>query len=222
MESKGAAGWRRRVVRATTFAVVAAMGALLGAAPAGADPARAPQPLFPTGTAKVEKVIEEVSYFYRIMNYQPFVAVAPVSKDAARYDSPEAATIAAVSAMSAGDFAWWRSTWTASAQRTMDERDRQLQRTVADWQAVWKRALDGKRVEITRRIETGPYVLVVYRLVPAASTTAEAQASPELATVLVREGEKWLATQDLAGDPVLSYWDQPGFRVPKIGRNVEP
>lgn len=183
-------------------------------------------PEFPTGPARVEKVVEEMAYFYRLSAYQPAVAVQPVARASASYDTPEDAAIAAISAMLTGDYAWFLETWTPAARRAFEQRNAELGRGPEFWTSAWQKGFAGKRVELTHRIETGPYVLIAYTIVdPAAPPAAVEEGTgvrrPFLTTVLEERDGRWLATQDLAADPVLMFWDRPGYRVEKMGRNIE-
>lgn len=207
--------------RATSATFSWLLALTLMAAGAGAQRAtELPQPIFSTSAPRIENVVEELMYFYRHMRYEPAVVVAPVAKAGASYDSPEAAVIARISAMIAGDVAWWRDTWTADARQMMEARDRQLGRGADHWPARWHEVLEGARVELTDRIETGQYVLIAYRVVPPGGQTADA---PPLVSIAVLEqvGGRWLGTQALAEDPVLHYWNRPGFRVKKMVREID-
>lgn len=195
-------------------------------APVAALSAPTPKTDFPTGPTRVEKVIEEIAYYYRLRPYEPAVEVRPTTREGARYDTPEAAAIAGISAMLSGNYAWFLDTWTPEARQAFEKRNAELGRGPEFWTEAWARAFAGKRVELTHRIETGRYVLVAYTLVdpntpPAPPDEETGVRRPFLTTVLIEQDGRWLATQDLGADPVLMFWDHPGYRVQKTGRGLE-
>lgn len=195
------------VALATPIAVAPARGAGL------------PAPAYPVSVPTLENVVEERMFFYRSMDYQPPVAISPVVRAAAGSDTPEAATVALASAMLAGDLEWFRGQWTDASRQLMAARDRQQGRDDTFWPALWRERLVGKRLFLTHRIESGPYVLIVFRVSP--SDDLEAEGSFDLINAFEAVGGAWLATQALAEDPVLHYWDRPGFRVQKMVRNID-
>ncbi|MFN7963845.1 MAG: hypothetical protein U0002_21455 [Thermoanaerobaculia bacterium] len=183
-----------------------------------------PKSPFPTGAPQVQKVVEENAYFYRTLPYQPAVEVRAITHDKASYATPEEATIAAISAMLSADYGWFLETWTADSRRQLEARNQALGRSPEFWQEGWKKAFGGMRVELVTRIETGPYVLIAYSLTPQneAAGAPGAKKKPFLTSVLKNDGGRWLATQEMAADPVLMFWDQPGYHVQKMARNVDP
>lgn len=205
---------------APVLALVLALGAPLARsqeeAPAAVKP---PAPIFATTAPQVEQVIEENTYYYKVRAYTPPVEVKPVNAASASYANPETAAIANISAMVAGDFEWWRSTWTPAAQRMMSQRDRDLDRAPSEWLEIWARVFPGRTIELTHRIDTGSFVLIAYRVLPSADEpegeTIELTGAYEL------DDGRWLSTQALASDPVLAYWQQPGFRIKKMVRGIE-
>lgn len=182
---------------------------------------------YPTGPGRVEKVVEEMAYFYNLKAYQPAVPVRPVVREQAAYDTPEDAAIATISAMVAGDYDWFLATWTPDARRAFEQRNTDLRRGADFWTAAWQTAFGGdKSVELTHRVETGAYVLIAYTIVdPAVPQIAADEDTgvrrPFLTAVLVEQEGRWLSTQDLAADPVLMFWDRPGHHVEKMGRNIQ-
>ena len=124
---------------------------------------------------------------------------------------PEQATIALISAMASQDFDWFRSVWDPAGIKAMEERDKEVNHDPSFWKQTWARVLENKRVELTTRIETGDYVLIAYRLV-AVDASQPATDAMEFTTPLRRNNGRWFATQELAEDPVLTYWKTPDVR----------
>jgi hypothetical protein len=129
--------------------------------------------------------------------------------------------------MAAKDFDWFRATWTKDAQKLMEESDKAQHQTPEFWMALWEKTFKDRSVELTQRVETGDYVIVAFRIIPNPSGSApEAQGTPtrqgiELHLVLRNEDSTWLATQELADDPVLNYWKTPDKVVKRLVRGVE-
>ena len=78
---------------------------------------KVPKPDFPT-TKPIHKEMVE-TYRFSLMKYEPPVAVKLQSQVHVVYATPEEAVIAHLSAMYAGDFAWYLKGWTRSAQQYM-------------------------------------------------------------------------------------------------------
>ncbi len=200
--------------------VLIALAGVTGAARPAAAQQPPPSP-FQVGPSKIDEVIEERTYYYRHMDYDPAVVVRPVARGDAAYDTPEGAAIAQISSMLAADVAWWRDTWTRDSREQMIARDREQGRAPTYWSDLWRERLAGKQAVLERRIETGPYVLIVYRIQPATGPSDDPAQSFHLTAVLVEEDGRWSATQALTEDPVLHYWHQPGYRVKKMVRGFE-
>lgn len=181
-----------------------------------------PEPLFPTTPAQRDRVVVEDVYYFTRRDYVPPVPVEFVTRAEASHANPEKATIAYISAMAAQDFAWARSTWTEAAQRLLAEHDTRMQQTPEFWTNLWAKTFKDKRVELHSRIETGGYVFIGYKIVPATPPAAPASDSAagviELVAVLTQDHGQWRATQELAYDPVLHYWKAPETKVQRIMR----
>ena len=139
------------------------------------------------------------------------------SAHAAKGDTPEATTIAILSAMSRGDVPWFRSLWDAESARILAADDKTHSRDDAFWAATWARTLLDRRIVLTNRIDSGDYVLIAYDLIPV-----QANHKPEdvihLETPLKLQNGRWLATQELSSDPVLLYWKTPDVRTRRVVR----
>ena len=99
----------------------------------------------------------------------------------------------------------------------MDRQDKEQGHDTAFWTGAWARAFRGARVELTTRIETGEFVLIAYRLVPLANAATE---PIDLVTVLKPLDGRWVATQELADDPVLLYWKTPNVHPKRTAREA--
>jgi hypothetical protein len=183
-----------------------------------------PAPIFPTTAPTLSKVVVENEYQFNARQYSPPVEVQAVRRDGARYDTPESAAIAGISAMAAGDFDWFRSTWDEASRAQMEARDRQMKQDPAFWVKAWKGAFADRRIELTARIDTGEYVLIAYRLVPRnpASAAPNGNAPVELVVALKSDAGNWMATQELAADPVLAHWKTPDVKSRRLIRAAVP
>ena len=177
----------------------------------------APEPVFRTDAPIQQKVVAEYQYFFTVNRYTSPVPVTITSREKASYSSPERATVALISAMATQDYEWFRSVWDATSTKVLEERDRQANQDAAFWKSAWARGFAAARVELTTRIETGDYVLIAYRLVPLNAPGPQAD-NLELITALKADKGRWFATQELAGDPVLSHWKTPDVRVKRTIR----
>ena len=180
-----------------------------------------PPPAFQTSPAKTEKIVEEHLYFYRVLVYEPSVEVEPGERPAS-FDNPEQAALTRIRAMHRGDFEAFLNSWDPASRTLMEKRARERGHDAEFWRQQWSGLFDGRRVELTQRIETGPYVLVAFRVLPAEDAAAgDDDEGTLLTTAFKRQDDgRWLATQELSLDPVFSYWMQPGFVIRKMARGV--
>src|SRR5215216_2015915 len=135
--------------------------------------------VFKTTAPKIEQVVAEDAYYFKISQYTPPVNVKLLKPDEASYDAPESAAISGISAMASKDFSWYRQTWTQASQRMMEDRDKSLNRAQSFWVELWEKTFKNKRIELTHRIETGDYVLIVYRLVTESENRSPTAAPAE-------------------------------------------
>lgn len=172
------------------------------------------KPKFKVTAPQTKQLIVEEIYTFRLMQYDPSVAIQFVHEPkAASYQTAEDTVIAHFSAMNAGDYSWFMETWSKESRKQMEQRNKSAQRTPEFWKKTWARVLQGGTVELLNRLESGPYVLIEYRL------SAKGNEKPFQDTVaLAREDGRWVLTQELAADPVLSSWNAPGLRVQRLVR----
>jgi hypothetical protein len=208
----------------TTLRTIATLVISLWSSSVRAQASAPPPPIFPTAPPGLNKIVVEDEYQFLVRQYNPSVDVKRVRRDAASYDSPEAAAIAGISAMGSGDVDWYRSTWDDASRAVLEQRDKEMKQDREFWVKAWEKAFTGRRVELTARIETGAYVMIAYRLVPdgAVAVPAKAGDAVDLVVALKLQNGKWMATQELASDPVLAYWKTPDVRPKRVVRAAPP
>jgi hypothetical protein len=195
-------------------------GCVFGGSVIRAQKEPAPPPVFPAGPPTSGSVIVENEYRFTVRQYTPPVDVVVVPRAKATDDNPEAAAIAGISAMASQDFDWFRSTWDRASVAILEARDKEMKQDAAFWTKAWQRAFAGKKIQLVSRIDTGGYVIIAYRVLGSAapgSSKAE-NADIELSTVLKRDGDRWVATQELTQDPVLVYRKNPDARPRRVVR----
>jgi hypothetical protein len=208
-----------RHLRPTTLIVILA-GCVFGGSAIRAQNEPAPPPVFPAGPPASGSVIVENEYRFTVRQYTPAVDVVVVPRAKATDDNPEAAAIAGISAMVSQDFDWFRSTWDRASVAILEARDKEMKQDATFWTRAWQRAFTGKKIQLVSRIDTGGYVIIVYRVLGSAArgNTSAENADIELSTVLKRDGDRWLATQELAQDPVLVNRKNPDARPRRVVR----
>jgi hypothetical protein len=156
-----------------------------------------------------QRVVEANVYYFTRTEYFPAVRVRPVENLKLKRSTPEAAAIAQLNSMYLGDYEAWLNGWSKTSQESMTKRNKELGRDGEFWKQAWKKVMAGKTAELVTRCETGEYVIIHYRLF---SESAPAAAEEEVAGTVVVKNENgvWLATQELAADPVLLGWKEPG------------
>lgn len=159
-------------------------------------------PTFKTA-APVDQDFTLVEVFhYREASYpRPIRIESPVSRDEARYDTPEYAFISRVSAMMRGDFDWWREVWAPGAANLFLAREAAQGRDASYWKQWWADSFRLTRYELVRRIETGPYVVLTYRVVTLDGK--DATEGLELPVVMTQVDGTWRVSLDLRADPLV-------------------
>jgi hypothetical protein len=166
-----------------------------------------PQPDFSTTKPEVKKVRVENTYYYRLMQYEPLVQIKLLSRpEDSSYKTPEEALISILSAMFAKNYNWWLQGWTQSAISFKKSQNQKENRTADGWVRGWTKLLINKQAILTHRAETGNYVILGYKLIDAAHP-ANTAIDSELDFTF--ENGRWLATNDLASDPVGWGWRTP-------------
>jgi hypothetical protein len=155
-------------------------------------------------------LIVETAYPYKLSKYAPPMTIAFVREKAAiSYETPEDALISFFSSMNAKDFQWNSETWTDTSLRGMEARDLATKTSPDDWVAGWEKSYVGRQIELVSRIEYAKYVLIEYRMLPRSPN----EKVFEDTLALTQENGRWKLTQELAADPMLTYWKTPNNRV---------
>lgn len=156
---------------------------------------------FPTGKAEPGKFTVEYVYNFISTTYTPEAQFKSISKEEASYSSPEEAFIAQFSAMINEDYAWWLSSWNSLSQDEILDRDKKQNRTAESWTKIWKKAMSGQTIKLIKKIETGPFVFINYKMLD--HTGKETFNS---LYVCKNDAGKWLATQELASDLMFHHF----------------
>lgn len=160
-----------------------------------------PKPIFPTADREVSKFTVQYVYNFARYRYTPAVQVEPVNRGTATNDTPEAACIAFLSSMSALDYDWWLSNWDPESRKRLEADNQAHHQDAAFWHKLWQRAVAGRRITIEQRLESGPYVLMIYRIDnPANPSETFSSALP-----FRLFHNQWMATEELASDNLSLY-----------------
>lgn len=187
-------------VLATALACFAALAVCQGAAFA-----QQATPLGKHGAPVHKTLVVETVSKYTVFEYSPPLEMTEAKPD---FQHPEAAARSLFSAVRAKDYDAYLKCWDARSQAVMAERDRKIGFTPDKWRAMWEGTFRGKRIQLTHWIGYGKYVLLNYRVEPAASAeTAQA------VLVLAQENGAWKATQDLREDQILTAWNGSTGRI---------
>jgi hypothetical protein len=171
--------------------------------------AEAPKSSYQTTPPKKQQIVTENSYFFTVRSYDPPVKISPIrQKTESSYGTPEEAVISLLSAMFRKDHQGWLLSWDEPARKEMQESDRAANRTPSFWTQKWEDHLQGKTAELITRVETGPYVIIEYRIVPGSSGSSFTGGFTEKIALKAEQG-KWSATQELSSDPVFLNWKNP-------------
>ncbi len=169
--------------------------------PAAASSATMPPPKFPSAKPESKRLVVQHVYDYVRHVFEPAHAMKPVARQQASYTTPEDAFVALYSAMYAGDHAWWSSSWDKESRALMASRDKKLARSPDAWTKAWKKQLQGRRVYITERVDSGRYAFVVFELRDAAGKVSFRSMS-----TFKPDGKRWWATQELARDAMFHHY----------------
>jgi hypothetical protein len=159
------------------------------------------QNAFPTGKVESGKFVVEYVYNYTVRPYDPAVTFNAVPRKDASRATPEDAFIAHFSAMTAKDYDWWLTGWTSESRASIEARNRSMNRNADTWAGIWDKAMKGQSIRMTRRVDSGPFAFIVYRMVDAGGKT-----TLESMYACKRVGKEWLATEELAEDPMFHHF----------------
>lgn len=157
-----------------------------------------PKPIYPVSEREDKTYTVEYVFNYARYNYTPAVVLKPVNRVQASYATPEDAFTAFYSAIQSADYEWMLSSWDAASQKYIASANERKKVDSSYWVNVWKQRYVGKKIELVQRIESGIYVLILYRVTdPDTGQVIELDTLP-----MLLENRKWLATQALAADPL--------------------
>jgi hypothetical protein len=155
-----------------------------------------------SATQPQEKAISMIDHYrYREVKYEPPIVVQAISRERQSYRTPEEAMISRMSAMMTSDFDWWMSTWDQDARKQTIDNQKAEGRTKEFWVQWWQEMFSTIRVVLVRRIETGKYVVLTYRLMTPEGQDAGNEM--EFPTIFHDVEGKWLATLDLSEDSLV-------------------
>lgn len=166
-----------------------------------------PVPAFKTAPPERRRFVMEYDTNYARVPYAPPIVIQPVPKGADNFTNPEETFVTMFSAMMQSDYDRWYAVFSEDSQKLMAQRDAERKRAPSDWAARWKAALTGRQIVLLERLESGPYVMLVYSLRDLPNK-GENQGKEILRNVVAmkRVGEKWLVTQELADDDMYKYY----------------
>ncbi|HEX3153215.1 MAG TPA: hypothetical protein VHV32_01260 [Candidatus Angelobacter sp.] len=176
------------------------------------------QAQYKTSVPEKQKVVEELVYYYEVSSYTPPIPV-DVTKTA-NNSTPEGAAMQLLEAMHSQDFDRWFRLWTPESQQTMKSQYQKNGTSPDVFKNGWSKAFNGRTVTLTKKIESGPYVIVVATLSPTGGAASATPAQPiEMEFVFKQVDGTWMATQDLAADPVLNSWKNPNSVTRRVVRS---
>ena len=172
-----------------------------------------PKPVFPTGEREVSKFTVQFVYNFARYRYSPAVVVEPVRRGTATYGTPEEACIAFLSSMMTLDYDWWLENWDADSRKLLVADNEAHHQDAAFWHKAWQGAFPGKKVTLEQRLESGPYVLIVYHV----EDLRDPSQSFSSALPFKLTHNQWLATEELAADNFSIYALDGRGRVEQSG-----
>lgn len=176
------------------------------------------QSLYKTSAPEKQKVVEELTYYYEVSSYTPPVPV-DVTKTA-NASTPEGAAMQLLEAMHSLDFDRWLRLWTPESQELMKSQYKKNGTSPDVFKNGWSKAFTGRTVTLTKKIETGPYVILVATLSPTGGAASATPAQPvEMQFVFKQVNGNWMATQEMAADPVLNSWKEPNSVSRRVVRS---
>lgn len=176
------------------------------------------QAQYKTSAAEKQKVVEELVYYYEVSSYTPAIPV-DVTKTA-NPSSPEGAAMQLLEAMHSLDFDRWMRLWTPESQELMKSQYKKNNTGPEVFKNGWSKAFAGHSVALTKKIESGPYVIVVAVFSPVGPAASAPPAQPiEMQFVFKQVNGTWTATQDMASDPVLNNWKEPNSVTRRVVRS---
>lgn len=157
-------------------------------------------PAYPAQPSERHVVTLRYSYVYEERQFVPSYPIEPLSRNQWELGSPESAMIVRASAMKQLDYEGWRTTWDEASKAEMEKQVKDHGRELSDLVDQWRGVLAAGRMAMVRRVQTGQYVILTYRIVDA---TGRDLGQIELPSVFHLVDGRWLGTQDLSSDVLL-------------------
>jgi hypothetical protein len=159
------------------------------------------KPLYRTAKGQEKTIVDVERFPYREETYLNTKPAEYMTKDQYRYVTPEDALLSRLSAMANLDYEGWLKSWDKASQerlKEMDARDESgMKKRLNQWQGVMAQV----HPLLVRRITTGKYVIVTYKLLNKAGQDA---GMFEFPTPFVQEGGLWIGTDALMNDPFFN------------------
>jgi hypothetical protein len=159
------------------------------------------KPLYRTTKGQEKTIVEVQKFPYRERMYTGTQPLDYLAKDQYRYATPEDAVISRLSAMANLDYDSWLKSWDKAGRARLLEMDANGQPGKDKRLDQWRGVMSQVKPVLVRRIETGKYVIVTYKLVNKAGQDA---GQFEFPTALVQEGGLWIGTDSLKNDPFFN------------------
>ena len=152
-------------------------------------------------------LVVETVYPFVVTKILP-VKVVPLASpsEATSTATPEDLFSRHFGAIRSGDYGTFIATWEASATAMMAEKDRKAGRGASYWLERWRATRLGGEVKLLNLVEYGKYSIYQYRIEVNGKPFTDSLA-------IVRTIDGWRFTQELASNPILTYWDAPGGRI---------
>jgi len=157
-------------------------------------------PAYPAQSSEQHTVTLKYKYTYEERQFIPSHSIEPSPRNTWAFTSPESAMIARASAMKQLDFEGWLATWDQPSQLEMQEKAKKRNHELSEIVDQWKGILEVGRMSMVRRIKTGEYVIITYRVV---DETGLDIGQVELPSVYHLVDGRWLGTQGLSSDVLL-------------------
>lgn len=167
------------------------------------SPELLPKPMYPSSPREQKQFTAQFIYNYAQSNYTPAV-VLPNSINASK-NTLETALTAFYSAMQAGDYDAWLLCWDEPSRAAFVKDATENHHDATYWRGMWKQAFEGKRVLLIDRIEMVGYVILDVKIVDKVEGNRPgASKAYDVPSVFKNDGGRWLLTNELSSDPMLT------------------
>jgi hypothetical protein len=159
------------------------------------------KPLYKTTKGQEKTIIQVDKFPYRESTYLSQKPIQPVAKDKYTFVTPEDALVSRLSAMANLDYDGWLKSWDDKSQQLLKAMDAHPdagpQKRIDQWRGVFGQV----KPVLIRRIETGSYVIVTYKLMNKAGQDAGILEYP---AAFKQVGGLWMGTQELQSDALMN------------------